>query len=69
MMNHDFHIHTVLCGHAEPTMTIGNIIARAEKIGLKKIAITEHIGSQDEMERINIIRQQRYSQNTMLLGN
>ncbi len=58
MMNHDFHIHTALCGHAESTMTVRNIIARAEQIGLKKIAITEHIGSQDEMERINIIRQQ-----------
>lgn len=57
-MNCDFHIHTVLCGHAEPAMTVTNIIARAEAIGLGQIAITEHVGSREDMERIRIIREQ-----------
>lgn len=54
-MNYDFHIHTVLCGHAEPAMTVSNIIARAEEISLEAIAITEHVSGIEDMKNIDIL--------------
>jgi len=54
-MNYDFHIHTVLCGHAEPTMTVPNIIARAEEMGLATIAITEHVSGMEDIKNVDII--------------
>jgi histidinol phosphatase-like PHP family hydrolase len=38
----DNHIHTIYSGHADKDMTIGNIIKKAERAGLSRIAITEH---------------------------
>ncbi len=38
----DNHIHTVYCGHADSSMSVANIIARAERLELPGIAITEH---------------------------
>lgn len=39
----DMHIHTVYSGHAAADMTLNNIVARAEQVGLKQIAVTEHV--------------------------
>ena len=38
----DYHIHTIYSGHSDKRMTIGNIIKKAEAVGLTGIAITEH---------------------------
>lgn len=42
MIDYDLHIHTDYCGHA-PGMTVERICRRAEELGLKAIAITDHI--------------------------
>jgi putative hydrolase len=39
----DYHIHCNYNDHSAPDLTIKNVIARAEKIGLKVIALTEHV--------------------------
>jgi putative hydrolase len=39
----DYHIHCNYNDHSAPDLTIRNIIVRAEKIGLKVIALTEHV--------------------------
>lgn len=38
----DYHIHTIHSGHSAPDMTVANIVRRAESLGMKSIAITEH---------------------------
>jgi histidinol phosphatase-like PHP family hydrolase len=53
---YDFHIHTILSGHADSRQSIGNIIKTADKCGLKAIAITEHITKKEDIQRIKIIR-------------
>ncbi len=57
MMNYDVHIHTQYCGHAEG-MTIPAIIARANALGLKTIAITDHVYSENELPVIEKIARQ-----------
>jgi len=42
MLDYDLHIHTAYCGHA-PEMTVEAICARADALGLRMIAITDHI--------------------------
>lgn len=42
LFDYDLHIHTAYCGHA-PTMTVEAICARADALGLRMIAITDHI--------------------------
>lgn len=54
----DYHIHTLLCGHAAPDMIVLNILKRAEIVGLRRIAITEHVHEPAHLERINRIRQE-----------
>ena len=39
----DYHVHCNYNDHSASDLTIKNIIARAEKIGLKVIALTEHV--------------------------
>ena len=41
--DHDYHIHSNYNDHSASDLTIQNIIACAEKIGLRDIAITEHV--------------------------
>jgi putative hydrolase len=41
--DHDYHIHSNYNDHSASDLTIQNIIACAEKIGLRAIAITEHV--------------------------
>lgn len=52
----DYHIHTAYCGHAEKEMTVANIIKRAEEIGLKSIAITDHVYVKEQLHRIDMIK-------------
>jgi len=40
---HDYHIHCNYNDHSASDLTIKNVIATAEKIGLKVIAFTEHV--------------------------
>jgi putative hydrolase len=44
----DYHIHCNYNDHSAPDLTIKNIITRAEKIGLKVIALTEHVRRRSE---------------------
>jgi putative hydrolase len=39
----DYHVHCSYNDHSASNLTIKNVIARAEKIGLKVIAITDHV--------------------------
>ncbi len=41
--NHDYHVHCNYNDHSASDLTVRNIIARAQKIGLRVIAITEHV--------------------------
>lgn len=54
----DMHIHTVYCGHAAPDMTLGNIVRRAEQVGLKQIAITEHVWNNQCLAELEILRKE-----------
>lgn len=41
--NQDYHVHCNYNDHSAADLTIKNVIARAEKIGLRVIALTEHV--------------------------
>jgi len=41
--DHDYHVHCNYNDHSASDLTIKNVISRAEKIGLKVIALTEHV--------------------------
>ena len=41
--NQDYHVHCNYNDHSASDLTVKNIIARGEKMGLKIIAITEHV--------------------------
>jgi putative hydrolase len=41
--NQDFHVHCNYNDHSASDLTIKNVIARSEKIGLRVIALTEHV--------------------------
>jgi putative hydrolase len=41
--DHDYHVHSNYNDHSASDLTIKNIIAHAEKIGLRVIALTEHV--------------------------
>ena len=42
-LNEDYHIHSNFNDHSPDNLTISNIVNRAEKLGLQKFAITEHV--------------------------
>ncbi len=52
----DCHIHTFYQRCGNETLSVPNIIRRAESIGLKKIAITDHLNTLDRLERFNYIK-------------
>lgn len=54
----DMHIHTVYCGHAAPSMTLANIVGRAEQVGLKQIAITEHVWNHQHLHILDILTEE-----------
>jgi histidinol phosphatase-like PHP family hydrolase len=41
--NQDYHVHCNYNDHSAPDLTIKNVIARAEKKGLRVLALTEHV--------------------------
>lgn len=41
--SYDFHIHTYLNGHSDAAQDVPTILARAQALGLRTIAITEHV--------------------------
>jgi putative hydrolase len=41
--NQDYHVHCNYNDHSASDLTVKNIIARAEKLGLRVIALTEHV--------------------------
>ncbi|MCE5185253.1 MAG: PHP domain-containing protein [Planctomycetaceae bacterium] len=55
MINYDLHIHTEYCGHADGMM-VERICRRAEELGLRTIAITDHIYGPDSLPVIERIR-------------
>jgi len=42
-LKEDYHIHSNFNDHSPDNLTISNIVDQAEKIGLEKFAITEHV--------------------------
>lgn len=56
MIDYDFHIHTEYCGHA-PGMTVAAIVRRAEELGLRAVAITDHIFAHEDHAIIGRIRE------------
>lgn len=42
-LNEDYHIHSNFNDHSPENLSVSNIVNQAEKIGLKKFAITEHV--------------------------
>jgi histidinol phosphatase-like PHP family hydrolase len=45
----DYHIHTHYLGCGNATMQVRDIVRRAEELGLKSIAITDHLNSLDRL--------------------
>ena len=56
MIDYDLHIHTAYCGHAPADMTVPTILARADELGLRTIAITDHVFCEDDLAKIEKIR-------------
>ena len=54
----DMHIHTVHCGHCAAEMTIENIVRRAQAVGLKQIAITDHVWNDQQLAMLDVLEQQ-----------
>ncbi len=52
----DCHIHTFYQRCGNETLSVPNIIRRAEAIGLRKIAITDHLNHLDRLERFRYIK-------------
>lgn len=56
MIDYDLHIHTAYCGHAPPEMNVQAILQRSDDMGLKTIAITDHVFCEDDLAKIDTIR-------------
>lgn len=57
IIDYDLHIHTEYCGHAHG-MTVEKICRRADELGLRVIAITDHSYSPCESAPADLIRTQ-----------
>ena len=57
MIEYDLHIHTAYCGHA-PDMSVETVCRRADELGLRLIAITDHIYEPDNRAVIEQIRKE-----------
>lgn len=57
MIDYDFHIHTEYCGHA-PGMTVEAVCRRADQLGLRRIAVTDHTYGPGEQSAVAQIRRQ-----------
>ncbi|HPS54237.1 MAG TPA: PHP domain-containing protein [Sedimentisphaerales bacterium] len=60
MITYDSHIHTAYCGHAEG-MTTEAIIKQAQLKKLKTIIITDHVLNNDDLKKIDKIREEAAS--------
>lgn len=56
MIDYDLHTHTYYCGHAPITMTVPNILRRADELDLSTIAITDHVFKEADLPIIDRIR-------------
>ncbi len=54
----DMHIHTVHCGHCSAEMTLPNIVHRAERLGLKQIAVTDHVWNEQQLAMLDVLEQE-----------
>jgi putative hydrolase len=54
----DYHIHTVYSGHSKEDATVGQIIRRAERIGLEEIAFLEHFDAPEHEGALDAIREE-----------
>ena len=52
MIDYDLHIHTAYCGHAPAAMNVPAILTRADELGLKTIAITDHVFCEDDLAKM-----------------
>jgi len=62
-LNEDYHIHSNFNDHSPENLSISNIVTQAEKIGLKKFAITEHVRKTSDwipkyLDQINSLKQE-----------
>ncbi len=57
LIDYDMHIHTAYCGHA-PEMAVEAICRQADALGLRLIAITDHIFEPSNRTTIERIRQE-----------
>jgi len=70
-LSYDYHIHTYLNGHSDPRQDVRTIIARADELGLERIAITEHIMETQDIDWVRQIRreaEQTPAKCTVLVG-
>ncbi len=54
----DMHIHTVHCGHCTDDMTLENIVHRAQQLGLKQIAVTDHVWNEQQLAMLDLLEQE-----------
>ncbi len=52
----DLHIHCNYNDHSSIDLTVPNIINKSESIGLEKIAFTEHVRKNSEMDKNILMR-------------
>ena len=57
----DMHIHTVHCGHCTAEMTLPNIVHRAQQVGLKQIAVTDHVWNEQQLAMLDVLEQELQS--------
>lgn len=65
---YDSHIHTIHSGHSHSAMTVEAINARWPEVGLERIAITEHVFTSRDIERIKLIAQGMPLDENVVLG-
>lgn len=53
----DYHIHTYYQRCGNETMTVANIIRKAEELGLTSIAITDHLNRPEQLEAFRYIKE------------
>ena len=65
---YDSHLHTIYSGHSHPDMTVDAIIGQMQEVGLKQIAITEHVFVRSDLGRVGIVASQisRDAENVLL---
>ena len=65
---YDSHIHTIYAGHSHEAMTVEAISERWPEVGLERIAITEHVFTQKDLERVKLIAKEMPLDENVVLG-